>query len=975
MKRSPFLRKILLALLSAGLLLATNVFAAESEAGEAIPTGKKITPTAAPGSTFERLNPGLSAFPNFVVGQAVTTTVSPDGNTLLILTSGYNLNNDSAGNQVDSASTEYVFVYDISVNPPQRRQVLQVPNTFQGLVFNPNGTEFYVSGGPDDLIRIFDKSGSDWVETATVMLGHINGVGLGPNTPMVAGLAVTQDGKKLIAANYRNESVSVVDLVTRSKTAELDLRPGKLDASKSGVPGGEYPFWVAIKGNSKAYVSSMRDREVVVLDITSPTPTVLKRIPLKGQPNKMIFNRSQSLLFVATDLSDSVNVIDSTADGVMEEIAVLGDGKILARLRDFKGSNPNSLALSPDERTLYVTQGGTNSVAVIRLSGGNNNPAKVVGLIPTGWYPNSVSLNRNGSILFVVNGKSNAGPNSDGCTDKTAVATLNFGPCNAANQYVWQLTKAGFSVIPTPPDKQLDDLTQQVAEDNDFSAKQEDEMMNFLRTRIKHVIFVVKENRTYDQILGDLEKGNGDPSIVVFPEPISPNHHQLARQFVALDNFFDTGEVSGDGWNWTTQARTAVEVEKAVPVIYGGRGTFTYDFEGTNRNINTGFGTVAERQAADPLNPGDPDILPGTADVSAFDGPDGEEGAGYLWDAALRGQLSVRNYGFFIDLTRYSLPAGNPFAISPTANDPLHGSALGSTVVAFPTKQALQSITDPFFRGFDQKTADFWRFKEWEREFDQFVKNGNLPNLELVRIEHDHFGSFGSAVDGVNTFATQMADNDYALGLIVDKVSHSTFKNSTLIFVVEDDAQDGPDHVDAHRSIAYVVGPFVKQGELVSNRFTTVNMLRTIVDVLGIKPIGLNDATAAPMSEVFQMHLEPWTYSAIVPDILRTTSLPLPVATARKTLHSSDKILAMVQPQRDNAAHLTEQTKGMDFASEDHLNAALFNRVMWRTMKGDVPYPVERSGQNLGADRKRLLQQFKRLSPTQSSANVVSSKN
>src|SRR5262245_27748811 len=360
---------------------------------------------------------------------------------------------------------------------------------------------------------------------------------------MVAGLSVSQNGTRLLAANYRNDSVSLVNLLTRSKLAELDLRPGKISPAETGVPGGEYPFWTAIKGNSKAYVSSMRDREVVVLDITGDALAVLKRIHVKGQPNKMIVNNTQSLLFVANDVADTVDVIDTNSDLVVEEIPVLGTRKVLDRLEAFKGSNPNGLALSPDEETLYVTEGGINAVAVIRLAkehdgdGDRDDRSRVVGLIPTGWYPNSVSLNRSGSIMYVVNGKSNAGPNPKGCRDNAAVAG-NDVPCNSANQYVWQLTKAGFSVMPTPKGGTLEELTERVAKNNGFSlaeAQEESGIISFLRHRIKHVIYVVKENRTYDQVLGDLEKGNGDPSLVVFPEAASPNHHQLARQFVTLD--------------------------------------------------------------------------------------------------------------------------------------------------------------------------------------------------------------------------------------------------------------------------------------------------------------------------------------------------------------------------------------------------------------------------------------------------------
>ena len=939
----------------------------ERAQGEFIPTGMRVTPTAAKGSTFQPLSPDLVGHPDFVVGQAVTTAISPDGNTLLILTSGFNSQNDASGNVDPAQSNEYIFIYDIPGPAPLKLQVLQIRNAFDGLAWNPNGKEFYVSGGPDDAVHIFDKSGSVWAKAASVSLGHTQGLGLGFHTPTAAGLAVTKDGTKLVVANWRNDSISMIDTVNRIKISELDLRPGKNDPAQSGVPGGEYPFWVAIKGNTKAYVSSIRDREIVVLDIGSPAPRILSRIAVKGKPNKMILNREQSVLYAATDVTDTVTVIDTSRDRVVEEIPTTAPKTVFPNKKGFKGSNPNSLALSPDERTLFITNGGTNSVAAIQLAGAHGD-SEVVGLIPTGWYPNSVSLNADGSVLYVVNGKGNTGPVPRNCTDQIAVTTGNFGPCGSVNQYVWQRTKAGFSTIPLPTGRELADLTRQVARNNHFKFETDDSEENavtsFLRTKIKHVIYVVKENRTYDQVLGDLEKGNGDPSIVVFPEPISPNHHQLARQFVTLDNFFDSGEVSGDGWDWTTEARTTDSVEKTVPVIYAGRGTFTYDYEGTNRNINTGYATAAQRQAANPLSPADPDILPGTADVSAPDSLDGEAGAGYLWDSALRAGLSVRNYGFFIDLTRYSLPASNPAAISPNLRQP----ALSNTPVAFPTKQALQNVTDPFFRGYDNKFPDFWRFKEWEREFDGYVKNGNLPSLELVRIMHDHFGNFGTAVDGVNTFETQMADNDYALGLIVDKVAHSPYKASTLIFVVEDDAQDGPDHMDAHRSIAYVVGPHVKQGEVVSTRYTTVNVLRTIEDILGIEPLGLNDGLQEPMSDVFEIRPDPWTYSAIVPEVLRTTSLPLPPPTAATgSSGGADGTRAAYATPRHDAAYLAERTKGMDFDAEDRLDAARFNLILWQAMKDEgVPYPTVRTGQDLRQNRPRLLERVNRAKPAKS---------
>lgn len=247
-------------------------------ASEPLPTGKSITPAAARGSIFQSLNPGLPApFADFVADHAVTTATSPDGNTLLILTSGYNLNNDSAGQQVDSASHEYVFVYDISVHPPVKRQVVQVPNTFDGLACNPNGRQFYVTGGVDDNIHIFNLTAGVWTESLpAVQLGHPLGTdNLVP--PAAAGIAVTQDGTRVVVANYENDSISIVSTQTRAKLAELDLRPGKHNPAKAGVPGGEYPFWVVTKGNETAYVSSVRDREIVVVDIATSTPTIKAR--------------------------------------------------------------------------------------------------------------------------------------------------------------------------------------------------------------------------------------------------------------------------------------------------------------------------------------------------------------------------------------------------------------------------------------------------------------------------------------------------------------------------------------------------------------------------------------------------------------------------------------------------------------------------------------------------------------------------
>jgi YVTN family beta-propeller protein len=778
------------------------------------------------------------------------------------------------------------------------------------------------------------------------------------------GLAVTADGKRLVVANYENDSISLVDIAGRKVLAELDLRPG------NSVPGGEYPVWVAIQGNSTAFVSSARDREIVVLDISTNSPAIVDRMSVKGQPTRIALNPKQTRLYVAESSSDSVAVINTQIHQIIEEIGTTSPKSVFANDKGFKGSSPNSVAVSADGEYLYVTNGGGNSVAVIHLgdNGDGNNDgsgarSELKGLIPTGWYPNTVSVSSDGSMLYVVNGKSNAGPNPQNCRD---AASLQPGgsqaACSATNQYVWQLTKAGFLTLPVPRGEALEDLTAQVAQNNNYSAQQnvaDADIRGFLQGKIQHVIYIVKENRTYDQILGDLGKGNGDPSIVVYPQPLTPNLHALANNFVDLDNFYDSGEVSGDGWNWSTSARAADTIEKTEPINYAGRG-LNYDYEGTNRNVNVGFATPQERAAAFPAYNSLPpsvakNLLPGTADVSAPDSPEGEEGAGYLWDSSLCAGLNVRNYGFFIDLAPYSVPVASG-GIPATIRHPFDSK----TPVSFTTKAALHPITDQFFRGYDNKFPDFYRVDEWAREFDQFEANGDMPNLEFVRVMHDHTGTFGSAIDGVNTPEIQTADNDYAVGRIVEKVAKSKrYSGNTLVFVVEDDAQDGPDHVDAHRSVAFVAGPYVKQGAVVSNKYTTVSMVATIIDILGIEHLGTFDALDRPMTDIFSKKTKKWDFNSIVPDILRTTQLPLPVATAKNTL-KKNALSALYRKPTHTAAYWAAKTEGFDFSHEDRVDAAKYNLIQWQGLVGEnVPYPAVRDGRDLSKNREALLKQWR----------------
>jgi YVTN family beta-propeller protein len=952
--------------------------------GEFIPTGVHITPSAAPGSIFQPLNPGLSFDPSFTVGQAVTTALSPDGTTLLILTSGYNSQNFTSGSNAGSTnpaeSNEYVFVYSVSGSKPLFQQVLQIPNAFDGLVWGPGGQEFYVSGGTDDDVHVFVKGASSYTEDPkspiALHTGFLNPLLPGP---AAAGIGVTDDGKRLVVANYENDSIHIVDISSRTKTATLDLRPGVISPAMAGVPGGEFPFWVVIQGSTTAFVTSERDREVVVVDISGTAPVVSGRIPLRGQPVRAALSPDQQKLYVTEGSQDTVAVISTKTDKVLEEISTVAPDFVFANRLGFKGASPNSVAASRDGQRLFVTNAGANDVAIINLGGDGGThddsywqKSQVVGLIPTGWYPNSVSVGADGWTLYVVNGKSPAGPNPLNCRDKASnLPGGNEAACSAANQYVWQLTKAGFLTTSVPQGGDLKKLTIQSAHNNRYDRHSEvdqaEQFIKSLKVKIQHVIYIVKENRTYDQILGDLPVGNGDPSITVYPLPLTPNQHAIASKFVDLDNFYDSGEVSGDGWNWSTAARASDTIEKTIPINYAGRG-LNYDYEGTNRNINVGLATLGQRIAFLPLTPPDPNLLPGTSDVSADDGPEpGDEQLGYIWDSALRAGLSVRNYGFFLDGARYSgiVAALAPPLYIPLVKDP---ASIGLTV-AFPAKQALLNVTDPYFRGFDTNYPDLYRAKEWLREFQAFEQNGDLPNLEFVRLMADHTGSGDPGNFGVDTPELQTADNDYAVGIVLDAVSHSAmYKDNTVIFIIEDDSQDGPDHVDAHRSIGFVAGAYVKRNAVVSRKYTTVSMISTMVDLLGMQHLGLNDFTALPMADVFKSTASDWTFDVKLPDILKNAAggdyITMqqgfdPTYQARSSGAAQNWLAARYSKPLHNGAWWSEQTKGFDFSKEDKVDAGLYNLILWKGVMGEnIPYPLARSGLNLRHNRKRLLKDY-----------------
>jgi len=960
------------------LFLAVLLVSSLTMAQVNLPTGATITPTAAPGSVFQKLEVALPDYPNDTPDGAETTAISPDGKTLLILTSGYNSNFDVNGNYQPADSGEYVFVYDISIpSAPLQKQVMQLENerAFDGIVWGPDGTKFYVAGGADDDVHTFAQTGAKWGEVGIpIALGHQSGqidglmATLTETGPTAALAGITADGNSLFVANHETDSVTAVDLVHGAVLQEFDLRPGFINPAQSGVPGGEFPYGVAVKGNNTVYVSSVRDREIDVLNFANGALSLTTRIPVSGNPEKMVLNAAQTKLFVVAANSDALIVIDTTANAVVAQVNTtapfgwFGFGNQVP-----KGANPNSVALSPDETAAYVTNGGTNSVSVIKFFGGQ---PFVAGLIPTGWYPNSVSVSPDGSTLYVVNSKSVETANPLNCR-YAPNGTLGGGfgsSCTNAlaqdgggNQYAWQNEYSGFLTLPVPKFFDLFWLTAQVAQNNGFNFQpswNEARTMAFLNRRIQHVVYIVKENRTFDQVLGDLTNGaNADPAFTQFPNAITPNFHNFANQFVTFDNFDDSSMVSMDGWQWSLAARAHDINEKCVTVNYG-KGGCQYDSEGTSRNLNVAEPTVADRLQEQPLlaefyNIGPPEqyfvdnLLPGTANEVAADGPEGEPGQGYLWDAALKAGLSVRDYGFYLDLgamdVREELGIITPTLTNPCgANPPIQ--------VAWPAVPALLNLTDLCFRGFDQTFPDYFRYTEWLREFNQQVATNTFPNLTLLRYNHDHFGSFSTASFGLNTPELQIADDDYAVGLTLQTIAHSPYANNTLIFVIEDDPQDGADHVSGDRSLAFILGPYVKQGAVVSDFYSTVSMLRTIEDVLGLEHLSIHDAGVAPMSHAFDIDRDCdalpgggsscWTYSATPSSYLYTTGLA-PYLPPKPALDAS------TLPQTTHTAvWWAAKTAGMDFSKEDLNDPQALNRIIWEGMKG-TPYPTTGSGAEL----------------------------
>ncbi len=944
-----------------------------------LPTGQYVTPLAAPGSTYTALRTGLRPDTNADANGAVTTALSPDGRTLLVLTSGYNTGFfTTSGAPITTpyidpvtgrnaaakdGQFQWVFVFDVSSGALQKKQQIALPNAFDGLAWDPAGKRFYVSGGQDDRVYIFKSSASGWtIDAPLPTLGHntnddtatpsydggilkftragssrlVRTLGLNFGA-MTAGVGVSADGKELIAANLQDDSISVVDLASRKAREYRLFHPG------STKPSGEFPYWVqphaSVAGGptDKVYVTSVRDGEILSLSKTGGE----RRIAVGGEPGKMTETRDGRLLYVVNPDLDEIDVVDTASDALRARISVQRPGY------RYRGSSPNALALNANGSILYVTLAGENAVALIDTQSG-----RVLGRIPTGWYPSSVTPSADGSKLFVAIPKSNSGPAP---TLKGGYLPPAYPNPTHLDQYVYATEKAGVETIPVPDANTLRYLSLLVDANDNFGNRGRSAMMQFLHQHIKHVIYIEKENRTYDQVLGDLGEGNGDPRLVEFPQPITPNHHALAERFGDLDNWYMAGDVSGDGWNWWAQGHANDYTNKTVPVSYAGGG-FDFEWNGEVRNLNLAlpiFGTptwYGERMTtlADPS--GSSTILPGPKDVAATWGSDDDrrgQTGGYIWDTVLRAGLTHRHYGLYTDQTYYTYDPSNPYEVK------IDRHAYRDHVIqAAPVRPALVGRTDPYYRGWDLNVPDEYRYEEWKREFDGYVAKGDLPSLEVLTVMNDHFGNFQYNVGGLKTPTLEMASNDHSVGLIVDAVSHSKFWKDTAIFIAEDDSQDGPDHVDSHRSIGYTISAYSKPG-VVHTFYNHPAMLRTIEDILGTDYLGMNDANAFPMDDAFTTYPDYQPFDAIIPGVL--CQPPVHPDLVPDCFSPSARKTRAMPPVR-GVKWWNAHGKSLVFTSPDTDDANQMNRIVWAGTVGDVPYPQTRNGDDLSIDRQHVLE-------------------
>ncbi|GIW92864.1 MAG: hypothetical protein KatS3mg110_0905 [Pirellulaceae bacterium] len=729
--------------------------------------------------------------------------------------------------------------HEVVVVQPERRQVVSrvtIEQAFYGLAFSPDGRFLYASGGEFEVVHRWNFRDGLLSDPVAIPVADRQ------ETFVVGGLALDASGRRLYAAGVFGNSVSIVD------GADGEPSPPR----RVTLPENSHPYTVLpLADQRRLLVSLWGAAAVAVVDV--PTGRVLDTWPTESHPTEMVLSPDGQRLFVACANSTKVSVLDVRTGQASETLHCA-----LYPVRQV-GNTPSSLALSGDGSLLFVANSDNNNLCVFQVA--EPGRAKPLGFIPVGWYPTSVRFDEGRRRIYVANGK--------GTTPLPNVRGPQPGlpSSGTIQQYIGRLLRGTLSVIALPGPEQMAEYTRQAYdcsplrkdlapaaardEGNPIPAKVGD------YSPIKYCIYILKENRTYDQVFGDMPEGNGDPALCLFPEPVTPNHHRLARQFVLLDNFYVESEVSADGHEWSTAAYCTDFVEKIWPLTYRGsplRKLSFYPSEGEKEHMARPAG-------------------------------------GYIWEKCKEAGVSFRSYGEFIETGR-------------TLDDP------GRARVA-----SLENNYDPWFRGWDLDYPDVKRAERFIEELRRFEREGELPRFIILRLPNDHTAGTRR---GAPTPRAMVADNDLALGLVVEALSRSRFWKEMAIFVVEDDAQNGPDHVDAHRTVALVISPYTKRRFVDSTLYSTSSMLRTMELILGLEPMSQFDAAARPMYNSFTSQPDFTPYEHIRPEV-------------------------DLDERNVASAWGAELSEEFDFTREDAADDLLLNEVVWRSIRGPnhrMPAPV-----------------------------------
>lgn len=845
-------------------------------------TGKRISPTGA--------NQEIGSMPMNIIP-------SPNGKFAITTDMGFHQSLWSISTSTGAKISEVQF--ENTVTSPSY-------GLYYGLAFGADGTLYAAQGDNQTIATLTLSSGGALVKTGSFAT---------KKGDFPSGLGADSRGY-LYVANNDPDTFAQPTSVAIYNSSGHEVGRYTFSASFGGTP--NFPLALVVtKDGSKTYVASQRDSAVYVLDTTNPaSPSLLTKISTGSHPSGLLFNQSQSRLYVANAHSDTISVVSTGSDAVVNTV-LLRPG----HLHDLPGATPLGLALSPDQKTLYVAMADINAVAVADVRGSD---LEVCGYIPMGWYPTGVVVSTDGKKLLVINAKGVKAKHPS-----TGYVQWEF------NDNVWydlNTIRGTVSFLHVPDKHDLAEMTEKVLANNrldsrhwgDGDSGKYDHRLDSIGLKagkIKHVIYIVKENRTYDQVLGDLPQGNGDPSLVLFGANVTPSQHALAQRFALLDNFYDAGEASGDGWPWSTQSMANEYVIKNLPYNYSGRGR-NYDFEGQDNGYLAG-GHPAKDPNGNTMSAVFPNGAPAVPDVAEAPG-------GHIWDAVRAAKLSYRNYGFY-----YS------FGVTQGALTLVPDNYPASAGLQ-PAGRNLSGVSDFDFRRYDNDFPDsnapknngclyaltsygFYnmpsRYAEWKREFDMMLtqdSSGNsVPAFMTVRFHHDHTQGL---TPGKFTPRAEVADNDYAVGELVEAISKSPIWESTAIFIVEDDAQDGPDHVDAHRSTAYVISPWVRKGSVDHRFYNTDSILKTMETLLGIGPLTQYDAIAGPIADIF--------------DNAPANNAPY-TATAASSQVMCDKAPALAEFKlSDPMRKWALESAKMNFDVPDSAPAGKLNLILWKSVKG-----------------------------------------